>query len=89
MYRGLMLHAELLLVVVVVVVVASQGAFWTNRAEGHGQLVLSPTRLPEQLQSSRTLIPNPLVEEMLREPVPRPKSLYFCVFFCKNTFCAI
>ena len=28
-------------------------AFWTNRAEAHGQLVLSPLRLPEQLQSSR------------------------------------
>ena len=56
MYRGLMLHVGLLLVVVVVV--ASQGAFWTNRAEAHraeahGQLVLSPTRLPEQLRSSR------------------------------------
>ena len=30
-----------------------RGAFWTNRAEAHGQLVLSPVRLPEQLRSSR------------------------------------
>ena len=29
------------------------GSFWTNRAEAHGQLVLSPMRLPEQLRSSR------------------------------------
>ena len=29
------------------------GSFWTNRAEAHGQLVLSPTRLPEQLRSYR------------------------------------
>ena len=29
------------------------GSFWTNRAEAHGQLVLSPVRLPEQLRSSR------------------------------------
>ena len=28
-------------------------AFWTNRAEAHGQLVLSPVRGPEQLRSSR------------------------------------
>ena len=30
-----------------------RGSFWTNRAEAHGQLVLSPVRLPEQLRSSR------------------------------------
>ena len=29
------------------------GSFWTNRAEAHGQLVLSPMRLPEQLRTSR------------------------------------
>ena len=29
------------------------GAFWTNRAEADGQLVLSPMRLPEQLRTSR------------------------------------
>ena len=29
------------------------GSFSTNRAEAHGQLVLSPLRLPEQLKSSR------------------------------------
>ena len=43
-------------VVVVVVVVCCRptgGSFWTNRAEAHGQLVLSPMRLPEQLRSSR------------------------------------
>ena len=28
-------------------------AFWTNRAEAHGQLVLSPMRLPEQLRNFR------------------------------------
>ena len=40
--------------VVVVVVVASQGgAFWTNRAEAHGQLVLSPIMFPISLRSSR------------------------------------
>mgnify|MGYP000500319437 CR=1 FL=1 len=43
---------------VVVVVLSSSphkggGSFWTNRAEAHGQLVLSPVRLPEQLRSSR------------------------------------
>ena len=35
-----------------VVVVAPGGGIWTNRAEAHGQLVLSPVRLPEQLRSS-------------------------------------
>ena len=40
-------------VVVVVVVAPPGGAFWTNRAEADGQLVLSPTRLPEQLPTSR------------------------------------
>ena len=44
--------------VVVVFVVACRrrltgGSFWTNRAEAHGQLVLSPMRLPEQLRTSR------------------------------------
>ena len=36
------------------------GSFWTNCAEAHGQLVLSPVRLPEQLRSSRLvdLAPN-------------------------------
>ena len=29
------------------------GLFCTNRAEAHGQLVLSPMRLPEQLRSIR------------------------------------
>ena len=57
------MHAGLLFVVVVVAVVVvvvvccrrrpTGGSFWTNRAEAHGQLVLSPTRLPEQLRSSR------------------------------------
>ena len=62
--RGLLMHAGLLLllllfVVVVVVVVCccrrrpTGGSLWTNRAEAHGQLVLSPMRLPEQLRSSR------------------------------------
>ena len=36
-----------------VIHVPGGGAFWTNRAEAHGQLVLSPMRLPEQLRSSR------------------------------------
>ena len=31
---------------------ADDAALRTNRAEGHGQLVLSPTMLPEQLRSS-------------------------------------
>ena len=31
----------------------TEGGIWTNRAEAHGQLVLSPVRLPEQLRSSR------------------------------------
>ena len=34
-------------------VIDQGGSFWTNRAEAHGQLALSPTRLPEQLRSSR------------------------------------
>ena len=29
------------------------GTFWSNRAEAHGQLVLSPVKLPEQLRRSR------------------------------------
>ena len=36
-----------------VIHVPGGGSFWTNRAEAHGQLVLSPVRLPEQLRSSR------------------------------------
>ena len=50
------MHVGLLFVVVVVVVVvaASQGGtFGTNHAEAHGQLVLSPMRLPGQLRTSR------------------------------------
>ena len=35
------------------ILVGVGGSFWTNRAEAHGQLVLSPVRLPEQLRSSR------------------------------------
>ena len=31
------------------------GSFWTNRAEAHDQLVLSPVRLQEQLRSSRSV----------------------------------
>ena len=51
--------ARWVVVVVAVVVVCCRrrptwgGSFWTNRAEAHGQLVLSPMRLPEQLRTSR------------------------------------
>ena len=36
-----------------VINVPGWGSFLTNRAEAHGQLVLPPVRLPEQLRSSR------------------------------------
>ena len=51
--------APWVVVVAVVVVVCClsssphREAFWTNHVEAHGQLVLSPMRLPEQLRSSR------------------------------------
>ena len=50
--RGLLMHAGLLFVVCCCRRRLT-GSFWTNRAEAHGQLVLSPVRLPEQLRSSR------------------------------------
>ena len=59
----------------------------TNRAEAHGQLILSPVMLPEQLRSSRERNLNPLVEIYQIFVVPRPNSLYFCVFPQKCSFC--
>ena len=56
------------------------GSFWTNRAEAHGQLVLPPVRLPEQLRSSRWVYRKPRVEYITIFVVPRPNSLYFRVF---------
>ena len=45
------------------------GGIWTNRAEAHGQLALSPVRLPEQLRSSHLVDLATNFAQYLREPV--------------------
>ena len=45
------------------------GSFGTNRAEAHGQLVLSPVRLPEQLRSFCLVDLAPIFALNLREPI--------------------
>ena len=79
------MHAGLLFVVVVV---APQGGgtFWTNRAETHGQLVLSPMRLPEQLRIQLRYRISPVVKI---SGTPRPRFVCVFVFVVSQTrsFC--